>query len=390
MINEEGHHSNVIINDALNKYERLDPRDKALLVKLIHGTLEYQIRIDRIIDSFSSIKVRKMKPLIRNVLRMSVYQLIYMDKIPDNAVCDEAVKLIKKSALSGLSGFVNGVLRSIARGKDSVVIRDRASDLSVPGWMYELLADTVGEDAAEDFFRYSLEEHGVSVRKAGTEDVFVLEDASGLTETDEWKQGKLIVQDYSSTLPVIMADIKPGQTVLDVCAAPGGKSILAAEKTGKEGRVISCDLSDFKIDKIRENILRMNITNIETMVQDATVRDERLVGCADVVLADCPCSGIGTISKKPEIKNRLKPEDCRALADIQHKILCNVCEYVKPGGKLVYSTCTLDHIENEDNLRRFLESHPEFKLLKEKVMVPSLDAIRPFDGFYIAVMTKNA
>lgn len=378
-----------MINEALDKYAFLDGRDKSMFVKIIHGSLEYRIRIDHIIDKYSSVNVERMKPLIRNVLRMSVYQILYLDKIPDSAVCDEAVKLVKRSALKNLSGFVNGVLRTIARDKDAIEIDDIPTDLSVRGWMYDILVESIGKEETEEFLKYVLAEHGVSVRSVGTDEVYILDDAASLTASEAWNSGRIIAQDYSSSLPVIIAGVKKGDTVLDVCAAPGGKSIQAAEKVGEEGHVIACDLTEYKIDKIKENIKRLRITNIETRVRDALIRDDMLVETADVVIADCPCSGIGTISKKPEIKNRLSKKDCLQLAEIQRKILDNVCDYVKKGGKLLYSTCTLDHFENEDNIKAFLERHKDFRLAEEKIMIPSLHEDKPYDGFYIALMIKN-
>lgn len=312
-----------------------------------------------------------------------------MDKIPDSAICDEAVKLIKKTALRNLSGFVNGILRNIARNRDNISINSKSVRYSVPEWLLKLLEDTVGEDRAEGFLEYCLDEHGVSVRKCGTDDILVLKDPGHLTDLEEWKNGSIIVQDLSSSLPVKLAGIKEGDTVLDVCASPGGKSIQASEKVGSSGMVIACDLSENKINRIKDNLLRLKRDNIITEIQDATIRNEKYLETADIVLADCPCSGIGTISKKPEIKNRLKSDDCKALAEIQRKILDNVCDYVKPSGKLVYSTCTLDHYENEDNLRYFLNKHDEFTLENEQIMVPQKNEDIPFDGFYIAVMKKN-
>ncbi len=389
MINEEGRHSNTVINDALEKYSDASPRDKALFVRLVHGTLEYQIRIDYVIDLFSKVRTSAMRPLIRNLLRLSVYQMMFTDKIPDSAVCDEAVKIVKKTSLRNLSGFVNGVLRNIARSRKDITVNDKSIMYSVPEWLRNLLCETIGEENCDRFLEYSLVSHGVSVRRIGTDDVYILEDASGLTELPEWKSGEIIVQDYSASLPVIMGDIKKGQVVLDVCASPGGKSIQAAEKTGIDGKVISCDISEKKAEKIRENIARTGIRNVEIRIQDAAKRDDSLIESADVVIADCPCSGIGTVSKKPEIKNRLSLKDCMALAGIQSDILNNVCDYVKPCGRLIYSTCTLDHFENEDNIKKFLSLHPEFSLVEEKTMIPSVSSDRPFDGFYIAVLVKN-
>ena len=358
-------------------------------MRLVHGTLEYQYRIDYILNSFSKLKVNKMKPCIRNLLRVSVFQLLFTDKIPDSAVCDEAVKLIKKTAYRNLSGYVNGILRNIARNRNDLIIPNDAVRYSVPEWLLKLLSETVGVDRAREFLEYSLNEHGVSIRRCGTDEVSVITDIGRLTETDDWKNGLITVQDFSSALPVKLAGIHRGDTIIDVCASPGGKSIQASEKTGPEGKVYACDITEKKLERIKENAARLKRKNVVTLVQDATIKKEEFINFADVVLADCPCSGIGTISKKPEIKNRLEWKDCIALSEIQKRILDNVCDYVKAGGKLVYSTCTLDHYENEDNLRYFLNGHPDFSLETEKIMVPRKDQEIPFDGFYIAILKKN-
>jgi len=391
MINEEGRHSNVVINEALDKYNDIDPRDKALFVKLIHGSLEYQLTIDHTINTYSKTKVSKMRPIIRNVIRLSVYQIMFMDKIPDSAVCNEAVKMIKKTAVRNLSGFVNGILRNIARDNEAhigVFAKDAFDNdiclkYSVQPWMLKLIQDTVGQKNALLFLEKSLERNGVYVRYIGSDEVKLLDNVNDLTKTTEWQAGKLIVQDPSSAMPVVVADIQTNDIVLDVCAAPGGKSIQASEHCSK---VYACDLSVQKIEKIKENIDRLKVKNVETIIQDATVKNDAYLEIADVVLADLPCSGIGTISKKPEIKNRLTLEDCKQLAEIQINILENVCDYVKPGGKLVFSTCTLDHFENEDNTKAFLKKHPNFTLVKEMTLLPD---DMPRDGFYVALFIKD-
>lgn len=386
MVNEEGKHSNTVINDALEKYDFIDIRDKSLFSKLIYGTLEYQIQLDYIINKYSKVKTEKMKPMVRNLLRMGVYQILYTDKIPDSAVCDESVKLIKKTALKNLGGFVNGVLRNIARDKATINIEETAKKYSVQDWMIELLNESIGNDKTEDFLNYSLDGHGVSVRKVGTDAVQILADAAGISKSEDFREGRIIVQDLSSTMPVRLSSIKKGDTVIDVCAAPGGKSIQASERVGAEGKVFACDLTEKKLTKIKENIARLHINNISLVCQDATKRNEEFVNKADVVIADLPCSGIGTIGKKPEIKNRLSLDDCKSLAKIQKDILDNVCDYVKTGGELVFSTCTIDHYENEDNTKEFLDNHREFKLIDEKLFLPGE---MPQDGFYVALMKKS-
>lgn len=384
MINEEGKHCNQVINDALDKFDRIDKRDRSLFVKLIHGTLEYQIQIDEIINSYSSVKVKKMKPIVRNVLRLTIYQILYSDKIPDSAAINEGVKLIKKSALKNLAGFVNAVSRKISLEKDRISLGTRALKYSVPQWMIELVDDTVGIDQSDAFFTDSLKEHGLSIRYIGSDVVSTLENFEKLTELDEWKDGKIIAQDYSSSQPIVKAELKNGDIVIDVCAAPGGKAIQASEHVGKDGLVYACDISSNKVDKIIQNIERLKVTNIQTVVADATKFIKDFYSKADCVIADLPCSGIGTISGKPDIKNRLSIDDCKSLAELQLSILNNVCDYVCGGGKLVYSTCTIDHYENEDNIRRFLDSHSNYELISSEYIIRA-----GADGFYIAVLRKK-
>lgn len=384
MINEEGSHCTSVINDALAKYDRVDIRDRSLFVKLIHGTLEYQIQLDHVIDRFSSIKTKKMRPIIRNVLRMTAYQILYADKIPDSAAIDEGVKLVKKSALKQLSGFVNAVSRKISSEKSSLCFDDRSVRYSVPDWMLELVDETIGKDRANAFFADALREHGLSIRRVGTDNIEYLDSVDHLSDLEEWRSGKIIAQDYSSAQPVIRAELKKGDTVIDVCAAPGGKSVQAAEHVGCDGLVWACDISEKKTAKIRQNIDRLKINNIKTVVADATQYHEEFESKADCVLADLPCSGIGTISGKPDIKNRLTLKDCRELASLQLKILNNVCNYAAAGGKLIFSTCTIDHFENEDNVRAFLSMNENFELLSEECIVKE-----GADGFYIAVFRRN-
>lgn len=415
---EEGEFSNLIIGKALDKYAKIDVRDRALFVRTVHGTLEYQLQIDAIIDRFSKVKVRKMKPMIRNILRMSIYQIFYLDKIPVSAIVDEAVKLVRKSPLKNLGGFVNGVLRSIVREKDTIDFSDRAFKYSIKPEILDIIEETIAfslnghysnagkcmtgtegkrtecseasdnENSAklltDAFMEYTLSDHGTFVRTVGTDEVRLIDDVGNLTESDDWKEGRIIVQDYASTLPVRMSSIKETDIVIDVCASPGGKSIQAAEKAG---RVIACDISEKKLERIHENIERLRVSNIECKVCDATVFNTEFDSLADVVIADLPCSGLGTIGKKPEIKNRITVDDLKALAEIQMSILNNVCRYVKPDGELVFSTCTVDHFENADNTEAFVRNHPEFSVIEEKQFLPT--DTQPMDGFYVCIMHKK-
>ena len=384
MINEEGIHCTKVINDALEKYSRIDSRDRALFVKLIHGTLEYMIQIDTVINRYSSVKVSKMEPLIRNSLRLIVYQILYADRIPDSAAIDEGVKIVKKSALRNLAGFVNGISRKISAEKDIITFDDRPTAYSAPEWMVNLVDETIGKAKSDDFFEDSLKEHGLSIRHIGSDEVEPLNNVNKLTELEEWKTGKIIAQDYSSAQPVIRLNLSAGDTVIDVCAAPGGKAIQASEHVTDTGTVYACDLTANKVDKIRQNIERLHTTNIKTVVADATVYNAEFDSKADCVIADLPCSGIGTISGKPDIKNRLTIDDCKSLANLQLQILNNVCRYVVPKGKMVFSTCTVDHFENDDNVKAFLAVNDNYELISSEYIIKE-----GADGFFIAVFRRN-
>jgi 16S rRNA (cytosine967-C5)-methyltransferase len=400
MINEEGSLSHIVVREALDKYDFLESRDKALFYRLVTGTLEYQNTIDRVIDSFSKIKTAKMKPYVRNLVRMALYQILYMDKVPDSAACNEAVRLIKSSSFRGLSGFVNGLVRNICRSKDSIRLESREDRYSVKKWMLEELDSSIGKEQTDAFLADSLKERAVYVRvntdhikydpidAAGIiiTDMYKAESPDIITATDEWQRGDAYIQDISSTMPVRLSRIAQGMTVIDVCAAPGGKAIQAAQKMEGTGRVIACDISEKKVQLIRDNIARTGCSNIEARVCDAEEFHEEYKELADVVIADLPCSGIGTISHKPDIKNRLTIEDVHSLAQIQRKILDNVCSYVKPGGQLVYSTCTLTHEENADNTAAFVRDHKEYTIKKSVTML-ACEAYS-CDGFYICVMEK--
>jgi 16S rRNA (cytosine967-C5)-methyltransferase len=433
MINEENSLSHIIVREALDKYDYLDGRDKALFYRLVNGTLEYQNTLDSVIDEFSKVKVSKMKPYVRNLVRMGLYQILYMDKVPDSAACNESVNMIKKSALRNLSGFVNGLLRNVSRNKDSIKLESRERRYSVKKWMLEELDASIGTEAADAFLADSLKERAVYVRvsrKSASQeliadntqestadvsqgatanasheptadagchpitvagititDMYRSQDPDSITDTAQWQRGEAYIQDISSTMPVRLSGIAGNMTVIDVCAAPGGKAVQAAQRMNGTGRVIACDISEKKVQLIRDNAARTGCSNIEARVCDATEFHEEYEALADVVIADLPCSGIGTISHKPDIKNRLSHGDVEALADIQQRILGNVCRYVKPGGQLVFSTCTLTHEENADNAAAFVKDHPEFVIKQSVTMLPC--EAYSCDGFYICVMDRS-
>ena len=375
-------YSSRLIRAVLDKYDYLQNRDKAFIKRVTEGTLERQLELDHYLNCYSSVPVGKMKPLIRCLLRMSLYQLLYMDTVPDSAVCNEACRLAAKRGFGGLKGFVNGVLRKLSREKEALPLPDRREDplgylsvkYSMPEWIAGLWLEEYGAEITETVLSGLMDIHPVSLRfhtgLQGDELEETLErirsagaqlQASGYLPyvynvTCEgapdglpgFSQGKFTVQDVSSALAVEAAGIRPGDFVLDACAAPGGKALLAAERAGK---VLARDVSWEKAERIRESALRMGAGNVQVQVHDAAVFDEKLADSADVVLLDVPCSGLGVIGKKRDIKYRVTKERMDSLAQLQREIVRTCSRYVRPGGTLLYSTCTIHTEENEEMVR---------------------------------------
>lgn len=424
--------SHVVLARTLVKYQYLDKRDRSFLSRLTQGTLEYQVQLDYMIEQFSSVKINKMKPVIRNILRMAVYQLKYMDSVPDSAACNEAVKLTVRKGFGRLKGFVNGVLRNIARNLDRIPYPDRDADQSMylavkyalPLWLVDFWTKAYGADHVEAMGGAFLEAKSTTVRCCNLEKAKELAAslaASGilvekgsylpyalkisgydhLTGIEAFQRGAITVQDESSMLAVLAAGITEGQTVIDVCAAPGGKSAFASVLTGSSGKVYARDLTDAKVEMIRENIERMALDNVEVRTWDALVLKEEDICKADAVLADLPCSGLGILGKKPDIKWNMSLSQMEELSGLQRRILSTVSRYVKPGGTLVYSTCTVNPSENEDNVRWFTKNHP-FKLDSLIPYLPKalhgstadggilqmIPGIHQTDGFFIARMKR--
>ena len=422
---EKGNLSHLVLKQALEKYQYLEKQDRAFITRITEGTLEYLIQIDAVINRYSKVKVNKMKPVIRTLLRMSVYQILYMERVPDSAVCNEAVKLAKKRKFQGLTGFVNGVLRNISREKENLVFDTAAERYSIPQWMFSMWEKDYGTEIAEkisasfladrpltvrcNVSRASVEEIQESLKNQGiqsekseiSETMLTLEGYDYLDAVGAFAEGLLTVQDTSSSLVGVVAAPKKGDFVLDVCSAPGGKSLHVADLMEGTGLVESRDLTDYKISLVEENIARCGFTNMQTCVWDATEFDPEMEGKADIVLADLPCSGLGIIGKKPDIKMRLKEEELDSLAKLQREILSVVSRYVKPGGKLIFSTCTINKKENEENAAWILENLPFTKkeiasalpeaLKKDCVenRIQRLPGVHPCDGFFIAAFERK-
>lgn len=433
-----GEYGNLLLKSVLDKYDYLDGRDKAFIKRLTEGVLERRIQLDYVLGQFSKMPVNKCKPLIRCLLRMGAYQILFMDNIPDSAACNEAVKLAESRHFHQLKGFVNGVLRSLSRGKETLVWPDREKEpcryfsilYSMPEWIVRMWLEDYGAKDTECMLQALLEPRPVTIRLSerlsGREKeelllsleecgahpaahpyldyAYTLGKTEGIASLPGFAEGKFAVQDVSSMLVTecALAGRENTEFLLDVCAAPGGKAVHAADRLHGTGRVQARDISDYKAGLIRENACRMGLDNLEVCIWDALVPDESMKEKADVVLADLPCSGLGVIGRKPDIKYRVTPESLQEVAALQRRILTNAAMYVKPGGRLVYSTCTVNKAENEEQAAWFA-SHFPFALqsldagLPEACQSPETEAgmcqllpgIHKTDGFFIACFVKH-
>ena len=431
-ITEHGMYSHIVLRDVLNKYQYLEKKERSFITRVTEGTLEHMMEIDYILDQFSKVKVKKMKPVIRNIMRSAVYQMKYMDSVPVSAACNEAVKLAVRKGFGSLRGFVNGVLRNVARNLDQIEyptepLKRLSIQYSMPEWILNLWLKAYDSDIVEQMLqafqretpltircnlrmvtpkqlKEHLEAEGVTVKvHPYLEYAFHISGFDYLGDLESFQNGEFSVQDISSMLVSELAAPKEGDYVIDVCAAPGGKSLHMAEKLNGSGHVEARDLTEYKVSLIQENIERTGLSNVEAVQQDALIFDEASVGKADIVLADLPCSGLGVLAKKTDLKYKATKEGADSLAKLQREMLKNVQAYVKDEGKLVYSTCTINPAENMDNVHWFLNEYPEFELIdihgslceelqkdvKENGCIQLLPGVHQSDGFFLACMKKR-
>lgn len=404
-----------LIKSVLDKYDYLDSQDKRFIKRLAEGCVERQIELDYYLNQYATVPVHKMKPLIRCVLRMGVYQIIYMDKIPDAAACNEAVKLAVKRKFVNLKGFVNGVLRKIARDKEKLPMpKDKLEYLSVkysmPEWIVAMWLEDYGREDTRRILEALADIHPISVRfrKSMTQQqreeyleqwrnegviatrseeipyVYTLEAVDGVSSLAGFEEGAFTVQDVSSVICVEAANLKSTDKCMDICAAPGGKTMLAAEMAAE---VLARDVSEHKVELIIQNLERMQLTDkVVTEVWDAAVKDETKHGQMDVVLMDVPCSGLGVMGKKRDIKYHVTPESLESLTELQKQIVDSSWQYVKEGGVLMYSTCTIHKKENQEMVRWICENYP-FELEEERQILPGFVKA---DGFYYARLRRIA
>ncbi len=405
--------NNAFLNEALDlmeiKYAYLTSKDRHFIRRTVKGVIERKLELDFYINSISNTPVKKQKKWVRTILRSAFYQIKYMN-IKDYAVVDESVKLIKKLKYKQFSGFVNGVLRNYIRKKDELIPRNLEEKYSIPNWIIEKFMKEEGMENTtkilssfskirpimirlntkyfeKDLILSDLKEEGYTIKEVDPDyNVYSLSGIDSLNASKAFSDGKFYIQDLSAMYPIFLANLKKGYKALDTCASPGGKTLLMAEIVGDTGQILSCDISEKKTDKIKENIKKSGFLNINVMIQDATKPNPDLREKFDAILADVPCSGLGVIGRKADIRYRLKKEDIKSLSFLQKEIIDNTISYLKKDGIFIYSTCTISKEENEENRDYILNKYKDLYLFKEKKILPFM---YESDGFYTAIFKKR-
>ena len=403
---KEKKYSNIELNNCIEKYN-LSELDRKFFTKLFYGVIEKKLTLDFYIGNLSEKKNKD--PFVVNILRLGLYQILYMDKIPESAVCDESVKLAKNLKNIKAAGYINAVLRNFLRKREE--LEDKLNKLNDLEIKYSCSSDIIriwtesyGKQTAEKILEASAKKQGFTItvnslkisrdeyaehidaeyKKINGYGVNILEDLP-VKNLYGYHEGLFFVQDEASQICAEKTDAAPGDLIVDCCAAPGGKSFFMAQMMQNKGKIICLDIHKNKLKLINNSAKNLGIDIIETYECDAALKLEKLEKSANAVLCDVPCSGLGVIGKKPEIKYKTLNEISR-LPDLQYKILSTCANYVKPGGVLIYSTCTLNKKENEEITEKFLDTNKCFEQTYSHTFFPFE---RNIDGFFLAKMKRT-
>ncbi|MBD1371376.1 16S rRNA (cytosine(967)-C(5))-methyltransferase RsmB [Hazenella sp. IB182357] len=433
---EKQAYSNLLLNQAL-RHAKLSPRDKGLVTELFYGTIQRLNTIDWVLNQLVKKGVHTLEAWVRQVLRISIYQLLFLDKIPERAVVHEAVQYSKNRSHKGIAGLVNGVLRGFLRRSEALTPpaqpqthAEQSLTYSFPKWMIQHMEDAYGVTETQQWLADSLlppqlsvrintskisrqafielwnqSEKGVARASTVTQDGVILSGSGNPAYSELFEIGYFTIQDESSMLVGEILAPTPDMTVLDMCAAPGGKATHIAQIMENQGKVVACDLHPHKLALIEAHIKRLGFTNVRVLSGDSRYISRKIPNEKfDAILLDAPCSGLGVIRRKPEIKWTKKPQHIEGLVRIQAELLEAAAQLLNPGGTLVYSTCTFEKAENQDQVAAFLKRHPEFEVALEPQLLPSeVEAKAIFgpgwlqilphhfhsDGFFIARLHKR-
>ncbi|MGM0501579.1 MAG: 16S rRNA (cytosine(967)-C(5))-methyltransferase RsmB [Bacillota bacterium] len=432
-INEENAFSNLVLNELLNK-SNLEQRDKALVTQLVYGSVRWRNSLDWIINHFANRKVKKMTPWVRNALRLGVYQIKYLDKIPGPIAANETVETAKKHCNRGAVKFINGNLRNIVNNIDSVEYPNKEKKpvqyiryrYSQPQWLVQRWVKRYGVEETITICKNlnqipatvirtntlkltreelitNLEDEGAEAEAiAGLKEAVNLKKYSSIPNLASFQSGEFFVQGLSSMLVAPILNPQQDDTVVDLCSAPGGKATHCAQKMNNQGCIKAVDIHQHKLDLIQENCQRLGINNIEIYCQDG--RDINFDTAVDKILVDAPCSGLGIMAKKPEIRWQKKPQDLKKLQELQLELLTNAAGILSEDGELIYSTCTFTPEENQEVINQFLERFTNFSVIDLEVTAQDLGVseyltdgmleIIPDDelleGFFIAKLVKKS
>ncbi len=421
-IDKEQAYSNIELNEQIRQNRKnLDEKDIGLISELVYGVTTWRLTLDEIIKKYSKIKLKKISPWIINILRMGIYQIIFLDKIPKSAAVNESVNLAKRYGHSSSSNFVNAILRKVEKTDydDFFEIEDDIDRISkttsMPKWIVEELVKGNGIKIAEQICKNSnlkpnitirvnrlkiakkeliqkLEQKGIECKELeneemNTQDFLILSKVKNIENLQEFKDGFFTIQDLSAGQAAKILDPRPVEMVLDACSAPGGKTTYLAELMENKGKIKAWDIHEHRTKLVEQNANRLGINIIETQVKDATQYDKNLDEKFDKILLDVPCLGIGVIKRKPDIKWQRKPEDIEEITLIQRKILENCSKYLKKGGTLVYSTCSILKEENEEIVIKFLSENKQFEIDGENMVniLPNKEK----DGFFICKIYRK-
>ena len=428
-IDKEDAYSNIALDETIKENRNtLDDRDTGFISEIVYGVTSWKLTIDEIIKKYSKLKLKKISPWILNILRMGIYQIVFLDKVPKSAAVNESVNLAKRYGHKGSSNFVNAVLRKVVK-KDYEAffeienpIERISKTTSMPVWIIEELLKENDIEKVEEICKASnikpkvairmnhlktnkqelenlLKERNIPFHDGKFEDFLILEKAKNIEHLDLFKKGYFTIQDEGAGLIAKIVNPQPNEVILDACSSPGGKTTYMAELMEDKGKILAWDLHPHRVKLVEENAKRLGIHIIKTECQDAMIFKEEYKEKFDKILLDVPCLGIGVLKRKPDIKWKRKPEDIEEITQIQQNILETCSKYLKPEGEMVYSTCSIFREENDKIIEKFLENNQNFAYLEIKMSkienkIENMHKIKLYqnnetDGFFICKLQKK-
>ena len=428
-IDKEKAYSNIVLNEMIRKNKKeLTSKDIGLISEIVYGTTTWRLTLDEIIEKYSKIKLKKISVWILNILRMGIYQIVFLDKIPKSASVNESVNLAKRYGHKSSSSFVNAILRKVTKKdyEDFYKIDEDIQRISItnsmPKWIIEELAkelsikeieqiainsnlrpnlsirinnlkmqnfnedieqkcinDEVNEKNIKDELIKKLEEKNIKVKPGLLEDFLIVENAKNIENMEEFQQGFFTIQDETAGIIPIILQPEETDVILDACSSPGGKTTYLAEMMKNKGKIEAWDIHEHRTKLVEATINRLGITNVEVKVNDATIYNEKYKEKFDKILLDVPCLGLGVLKRKPDIKWQKNINDLQEITKVQRKILENCSQYLKKGGELIYSTCSILKEENEDIVIEFVRNHKNFSI--EKINLNENEMIRNKEFF---------